>query len=105
MIMLVRMRVYGLSRMRVRVIVQMVRLMGMFMLVVSGFIAQFVYREDYRYYAYSVYARSFIVVFLSFLSFRSADPLFFVLILIVLVGLVPSMYVMVRETPKAEPRH
>ena len=75
----------------------MPRAVGMFMLVLSGLIAQFVYREDYRYYSYSVYARSFIVIFLSFLYFRSADPLFAVLMAIVLVGLLPSIYVLMRE--------
>lgn len=75
----------------------MPRVVGMFMLVVSGFIYQFVRRRDYRYYGYTVLARSFIVLVLAGLFFASRDPLFLVLEAIVLLGLVPSIYVAVRS--------
>jgi len=81
----------------------MPRVVGMFMLVLSGFIFQFVYRGDYRYYAYAVFARSFIVLVLTALYFTTSDPLFLVLDAIVLVGLLPSIYVLaIRRQPSSE---
>jgi len=81
----------------------MPRVVGMFMLVLSGFIFQFVYRRDYRYYAYAVFARSFIVLVLTALYFTTSDPLFLVLDAIVLVGLLPSIYVLaIRRQPVSE---
>ena len=75
----------------------MPRLVGMFMIALSGLIALFVYWKDYKYYPYSVFIRTFIVAFLFFLYARSDDPLFLVLIAIVLIGLVPSVYTLLRE--------
>ncbi len=75
----------------------MPRVAGMLMMGLGGLITQFVLRKDYTYYAYSVYIRSFFVLFLFFLYFRSSDPLFIVLNVIVLIGLLPSIYVLVRE--------
>jgi len=81
----------------------MPRVVGMFMLVLSGFIFQFVYRRDYRYYAYAVFARSFIVLVLTALYFTTSDPLFLALDAIVLVGLLPSIYVLaIRRQPSSE---
>lgn len=75
----------------------MPRVVGMFMLVVSGFVVRFLVRSDYSYYAYTVQARTFIVIVLSFLYMRSHDPLFLVLDAIVLVGLLPSAYVLLTK--------
>ncbi len=75
----------------------MPRLVGMFMIALSGLIAMFVYLKDYKYYPYSVFIRTFIVLFLFFLYARSDDPLFLVLNAIVLVGLLPSAYTLARE--------
>lgn len=79
----------------------MPRVAGMLMIGLSGVIAQFVYHRDYRYYPYSVYIRSFFVIFLFFLYFRSNDPLFLVLNTIILVGLLPSIYTLARDRGRA----
>jgi lipid-A-disaccharide synthase-like uncharacterized protein len=75
----------------------MPRVVGMFMLVLAGIVFQWVAVGDFRYYRYTIYARSFIVGVLTLLYFRSADPLFLVLDAVVLIGLVPSMYVLAAE--------
>jgi hypothetical protein len=75
----------------------MPRVVGMFMIGLGGMVAQFVYFRDYTYYVYSVVLRSFFVAFMFILYARSSDPLFLVLNVIVLVGLVPSMYTLLRE--------
>ena len=75
----------------------MPRLVGTFMIALGGLIGQFVYLRDYKYYPYSVFIRTFIVIFLFFLYVRSDDPLFLVLNVIVLIGLVPSIYTLIRE--------
>ena len=80
----------------------MPRVAGMLMIGLSGLIAQFVYYQDYRYYAYSVYIRSFFVLFLFFLFARPSDPLFLVLNAIVLIGLLPSIYTLIRERARPE---
>ena len=71
----------------------MPRVVGMFMLALGGLVFQFVRARDYRYYRYAVFARSFIVVLLTALYFKSRDPLFLTLDAIVLAGLLPSIYV------------
>ena len=71
----------------------MPRIVGMFMLVLGGLILQFVRASDYRYYSYTVVARSFIVIVLTAVYFRTRDPLFIALDVIVLAGLLPSIYV------------
>jgi hypothetical protein len=73
----------------------MPRLVGIFMLVLGGVVLQFVRARDYRYYRYTVIARIFIVVAVTALYFKSRDPLFLALDVIVLVGLLPSIYVTV----------
>ncbi len=73
----------------------MPRVAGMLMLGLSGIIGLFIYYEDFKYYPYSVYIRSFFVLFLFFLYFRSGDPLFIVLNVIILIGLLPSIYELV----------
>lgn len=74
----------------------MPRLVGTFMVALGGVILQFVWAHDYRYYRYSIVARSFIVVAMTALYLKSRDPLFLVLDAIVLIGLLPSIYVAVR---------
>lgn len=71
----------------------MPRVVGMFMLALGSLIYQFVRHRDYRYYTYTVVARSFVVIVLGALLVRTRDPLFLVLDAIVLVGLVPSLWV------------
>ncbi len=75
----------------------MPRVAGMLMIGLSGLIGQFVLNQDYRYYPYSVYIRSFFVLFLFVLYARSSDPLFLVLHGIILLGLLPSIYTLIRE--------
>ena len=81
----------------------MPRVVGLFMLVLGGFILQFVRARDYRYYLYAVVARSFIVLVLTALYFRARDPLFLVLDAIVLIGLLPSTYVVVQSARANRP--
>ena len=81
----------------------MPRVVGLFMLVLGGFILQFVRARDYRYYVYAVVARSFIVLVLTALYFRARDPLFLVLDAIVLIGLLPSIYVVVQSARANRP--
>lgn len=71
----------------------MPRVVGMFMLVLAGLVASFIRRNDYSYYGFTIVARTFIVLTLTTLWFRTGDPLFVVLVAIVLVGLLPSIYV------------
>lgn len=75
----------------------MPRVAGVLMIGLSGLIAQFALYEDYRYYAYSVFIRTFFVIFFFFLFARTADPFFVVLNVIILVGLLPSIYTWLRE--------
>ncbi len=82
----------------------MPRVVGMFMLVLSGLIGSFIVRRDYTYYLYTIVARSGIVVTLSVLYLRSHDPLFLVLDGIVLVGLVPSVWVQLTHGTDRTPR-
>src|SRR5262245_38174580 len=73
----------------------MPRLVGTFMVALGGVILQFVWAHDYRYYRYSIVARTFIVVAMTAIYLKARDPLFLVLDTIVLVGLLPSIYVAV----------
>jgi hypothetical protein len=75
----------------------MPRAAGMFMIALSGLIAMFVIRRDYTYYPYSIFARTGIVGFMVFLFLKSGDPLFLILIAIVLVGLLPSIWLFLTE--------
>ena len=71
----------------------MPRMAGMFMIVLGYLIALFVKNKDYKYYLPTIIARTFIVIFLSVLYFRTNDPLFIIVNIIVLIGLIPSSYV------------
>jgi hypothetical protein len=63
-----------------------------------GVIVEFVRARDYRYYLYTIVARSFIVAVMTALYFKASDPLFLVLDAIVLIGLLPSIYVAATST-------
>jgi hypothetical protein len=78
----------------------MPRMTGMFMVALGGAIFEFARARDYRYYLYTIVARSFIVVAMTALYFYARDPLFLVLDGIVLLGLLPSIYVAARS-PRA----
>ena len=75
----------------------MPRVVGMFMLLLGGLIANMAAARDFNYYRYSVLARSFAVGFLAYLLIKTDNPLFIVLLIIVLIGYLPSLYIVVRE--------
>lgn len=75
----------------------MPRVAGMFMLALGGFIGMILYHEDYKYYPVTVVVRTLIVIFLFVLFAIDEDPFFLVINVIVLIGLVPSYVVLVRE--------
>lgn len=68
------------------------QLTGTMMLALSYLVFSIVRSADWKYYPVSIYARSFIVVVLTWLYFSESDPMFLVLDGIVLLGLIPSMY-------------
>lgn len=86
----------------------MPRMLGLFMAVLGGVVFEFVRARDYRYYVYTICARSLIVITQTTIYFTTHDPLFLVLDAIVLLGLVPSIVVATRargsEGPAAEAR-
>jgi len=75
----------------------MIRVSGMFMLTLSGLIAMMARNRDYTYYGYTIVARTFITCFLIFLLASTQDPMFAILIAVVLSGLLPSYYVFITE--------
>ncbi|MDH3471436.1 MAG: hypothetical protein OEM94_08995 [Acidimicrobiia bacterium] len=75
----------------------MPRVVGMFMITLAAFIAMTIYFEDYKYYPFSIAARTFIVLVLFAVYFIDRDPFFLVINAIVLVGLIPSYVVLARE--------
>src|SRR5262245_2683018 len=80
----------------------MPRLVGVFMVALGGAVFEFVRAQDYRYYRYAIIARVFIVTALNGLYFQARDPLFLVLNAVVLIGLLPSIYVIVRARSAKE---
>jgi len=80
----------------------MPRVVGLFMSVLGGVIVQFALARDYRYYLYTIVARSFIVLVMTALYFKARDPLFLVLDAIVLIGLLPSIYVAAQSAPASK---
>lgn len=83
----------------------MPRLFGLFMMTLGGVIWQFIRRQDFRYYTYTIVARCFIVVVMTMLFFTSHDPLLLVLDAIVLAGLLPSIYVAIHSSTPLGGRH
>lgn len=75
----------------------MPRMVGMFMIVLGFMITLFIKNQDYKYYLPTIIARSFIVLFLCYLYFQTHDPLFAIVNVIVLIGLIPSVYVYLRS--------
>ncbi len=76
----------------------MPRMVGMFMIVLGFLIALFVKNHDDKYYLPTIIARTFIVIFLSVLYLKTHDPLFIVVNIIVLIGLIPSFYAYFKGT-------
>ena len=75
----------------------MPRVVGMFMIVLSGLIAAMLYFKDYKYYGFSIVVRTFIVLFLFFLFLMNNDPFFIVINVIVLSGLIPSYIIYMKD--------
>jgi len=78
----------------------MPRVVGMFMISLSGLIAAMLYFKDFKYYGFSIVVRTFIVLFLFLLLFMNNDPFFIVINIIVLIGLVPSYIVFLKDRAK-----
>lgn len=75
----------------------MPRVVGMFMLALGGLIATMTLNNDLRYYLYSVFIRLGMVAFIVWLYSVSHDPLFIVILVIVLIGLLPSLFISIKE--------
>lgn len=75
----------------------MPRMVGMFMIVLGFLILLFIKNNDYKYYLPTIIARSFIVIFLGVLYWKSNDPLFIIVNIIVLIGLLPSILVFLKD--------
>ncbi len=75
----------------------MPRMVGMFMIVLGLLIITIVKNEDYKYYLPTIIARTFILVFMVYLYFITDDILFIFLIVIVSLGLLPSIFVYLKD--------
>ena len=71
----------------------MPRMAGMFMCALSFLIFRILKNEDWHYYSATIYVRSAIVLILSWLFYKSSDPMLLVLVSIVLIGLIPSVVI------------
>ena len=71
----------------------MPRLAGMFMCAWSFLIFRILNNEDWKYFSATIYVRSAIVLFLFWMYFKSNDPMFLAVNVIVLLGLLPSIVV------------
>ena len=74
----------------------MPRLVGMFMCAIAFFVYRILSLKDWKYYPTTIFIRSTIVVFMTWLYYYSRDPLFLVLIAIVLLGLLPSIFLQLQ---------
>ncbi len=78
----------------------MPRVAGLFMLTLGSLIGTMTYNNDLRYYGFSVIARTGMVVFFAWLFSMSKDPLFIIISVIVLIGLLPSWYFFLTKSAK-----
>ncbi|MDH3189020.1 MAG: hypothetical protein OEM39_00015 [Acidimicrobiia bacterium] len=75
----------------------MPRLVGLMMGVLAFLIFNILRNKDWHYYIVSIYVRSVIVLFLFYLWGISDDPMFLLINVVVLIGLLPSIYVHFRR--------
>ncbi|MGL4768114.1 MAG: hypothetical protein ACRCV6_08585 [Formosimonas sp.] len=75
----------------------MPRLVGIFMLLLGGLVYQFVRNNDWRYFTYSVWARTGAFIAAIGMYVYARDPLFITLAVIVLIGLIPSIYSLSKD--------
>ena len=78
----------------------MPRVAGLFMLTLGSLIGTMTYNNDLRYFGFSVIARSGMVTFFAWLFSMSKDPLFIIISVIVLIGLLPSRYFFLIKSAK-----
>ena len=79
----------------------MVRLCGLLMAMLGSLIGYLVLGlNDFRAYKFSIIARTVLVFFVLWMWFKFANPMFLVLEAIVLVGLIPSYYLLLKPTEK-----
>ncbi len=76
----------------------MPRMTGMFMCALSFLIFRIIRNEDWHYYTSTIYVRSVIVLILSWLFYKSSDPMLLILIGIVLIGLIPSIIIHIKNS-------
>lgn len=75
----------------------MPRVAGMFMLALGGLVGSILYYKDYKYYKFSIIARTIIAFLLYWFFLMTDDPFFLIIKIIVLIGLVPSYFVLFKE--------
>ena len=75
----------------------MPRMVGLFMSALSFLLYNMLKKSDWSYYSATIYLRSAIVLFLTWMYFKSNDPLFITINVIVLIGLIPSIIVQIKS--------
>ncbi len=75
----------------------MPRLVGMFMCAIAFFVYRVLTLKDWKYYLTTIYIRGAITLFMTWLYFYSKDPLFLLLVVILLVGLLPSIFLHLKD--------
>ena len=77
----------------------MVRLAGLLMAMLGSLIGYLVLvLKDFRAYKFSIVARTVLVFFVLWMWFKFHNPMFIVLEVIVLVGLIPSYFLLFRKS-------
>ena len=75
----------------------MPRFAGVFMMALGGLVGMILYHKDFKYYGFSIAARTIIVAILFWLYSLTSNPFFIVINVIVLVGLIPSYIAILIE--------
>lgn len=75
----------------------MVRLCGLLMAMLGSLIGYLVFLGDFKAYKFSVIARTILVGFVFWMWLRFENPMFLVLEGIVLLGLLPSYYLLLTK--------
>ena len=76
----------------------MPRLVGMFMIALGGIITTMTFNNDLRYYSYAMFIRTGMVAFILWLYMISKDPMMIAILIIILLGLLPSWYVYLMKS-------
>ena len=76
----------------------MVRLAGLLMVMLGSLIGYLVViLKDFSAYKFSIIARTVLVFFVLWMWFEFKNPMFIVLEVIVLVGLIPSYFILLKQ--------